>query len=376
MGLHFLAGIASAPIIPRVNMNTSLDEAVDPTPVRLSVPMVMRNCGAFLAAVVLGCGVLFSLRPFPDVPGIGPKYQYFRDHKDRYDVLFVGSSRFYHQIIPRQFDEQVSSGTSGSIRSFNFGYDGMWPPESYYVVRQLLALRPANLKWVVIDLMDINANLDERNNSTQRMAYWHDWQHTRMAWRHLWYESRHTKDEKVSLIIEHGWHLAGQLANIGYGAAALDRKLMPQKPRKLPKEWANTEGFDVGPDTPMVGEELKGYEETVARLRRSLSTSPVGPVFREAIAEIIQDVRAAGAEPVFVIAPTLNARENFTGVPGGAAVFAFNDPNKHPVLFDPAMHYDGWHLNGRGAAAFTELLAERFAKEMLDQRKEPAQAAQ
>ena len=59
----------------------------------------------------------------------------------------------------------------GSGRSFNFGYDGMWPPESFYLLRQLLALRPAPAKWVVIDLMDINTQLDERNNSTLRMAY-------------------------------------------------------------------------------------------------------------------------------------------------------------------------------------------------------------
>ncbi|MGV3531986.1 MAG: hypothetical protein ACO1QR_06415, partial [Chthoniobacteraceae bacterium] len=119
----------------------------------------------------------------------------------------------------------------------------------------------------------------------------------------------------------------------------------------------------------------KGYEETVARLRRNLSQSPVGPVFRGAIAELVRDIRAAGAEPVFVIAPTLNARENFTGLPEGVALFAFNDPNEHPVLFDPAMHYDGWHLNGRGAAVFTDLLAERFANEFLEKRQEPAQAA-
>lgn len=104
---------------------TSLDEAVDPSPTRLSVAVILRNCGAFLAAVVLGCFVLYSLRSFPDVPGIGPKYGYFREHKDRYDVLFVGSSRFYHQIIPKQFDTRVGENGDARLRSFNFGYDGM-----------------------------------------------------------------------------------------------------------------------------------------------------------------------------------------------------------------------------------------------------------
>ena len=77
--------------------------------------------------------------------------------------------------------------------------------------------------------------------------------------------------------------------------------------------------------------------------------------------DIVADVCKAGAEPIFVIAPTLNERENFAAIPGGAALIPLNDPQKYPRLFDPDLHYDGWHLNERGAHDFTRDLAEQFA---------------
>src|SRR6185295_4580036 len=139
-----------------------------------------RNSVFFLVACAAGCALVGRFAPFPEVPGIFPKWSYFARNRDRIDVLFVGSSRFYHQIIPAQFDAAVGEG-----RSFNFGYDGMWPPESFYLLRRLLDLRPARLKWVVIDLMDINTQLDALNVSTLRMAYWHDLRHTALAFRDI-----------------------------------------------------------------------------------------------------------------------------------------------------------------------------------------------
>ncbi len=348
-----------------VSTRAVLPGAEDPSSNRLKAGAAVRNAVTFFAALALGCTALFQLREFPDLLGVGPKYEYYRAHKDRYNVLFVGSSRFYHQIIPQQFDATVGDVAGQQVRSFNLGYDGMWPPESYYLVRQILALRPQALRWVFIDLMDVNVNLDERNDSTQRSAYWHDPRHTMLAWRHLWYESRHPRGERLRLSIAHGLLLARQVVNIGAGVRRLQAALTTPKGWKQPKEWAGREGFNPGPDTPMVEPQLTGYQDTVARLRRSLPPNPVGPVLRSGMADLIRDIRQAGAEPVFVIAPTLNARENFTDLPEGAALLAFNDPNRFPVLFEPETHYDGWHLNERGAQSFTELLARRFRTEVL-----------
>ncbi|MEA3208641.1 MAG: hypothetical protein QOE70_1698 [Chthoniobacter sp.] len=316
------------------------------------------NGALFLAVCAAACALLGWLAPIPEVPGIYPKWNHFREHRDQLDVLFLGSSRFYHQIIPPQFDAAVEAA-GGKVRSFNFGYDGMWPPESFYLLRQLLALRPARLKWVVVDLMDINTQLDGRNNSTLRMAYWHDWQHTRMAFREIM-EVRHQWSDRLELLAQHGRLWFSQAINLGRGAELLDRRLAPKPPRKRAYTWEATAGYEAGPDHGMTGKIREGYLSTVERLGRQLPPAPVRPVFRDALRDLIADVRRAGAEPIFVIAPTINGRENFTEIPDGAAVFALNNPAEYPELFNPDHHYDAWHLNEKGAVDFTAILAKKF----------------
>lgn len=312
------------------------------------------NGFCFLAACAMGCVLVGRLAPFPEVPGIFPKWKHFVQHRDRFDVLFLGSSRFYHQIIPAQFDAAV-----GSVRSFNFGYDGMWPPESFYLLRQLLALQPARLKWVVIDLMDINTQLDERNNSTLRMAYWHDFAHTRIAFQDI-LASNFRPQQKFDLLAQHGRLCFSHLLNLGRGADLLAGRLEEKKPRKKPYSWEAGAGFEAGPDRRMEGKLREGFVTTVERLKQGIAPMPVRPVFRDALSDLIAEVRRAGAEPIFTIAPTINGRENFTELPGDVTVFAFNDPAKYPELYNPDKHYDAWHLNEKGAVDFTTVLAEKF----------------
>jgi len=325
------------------------------TPPRLARALL--NAVLFLAACAAGCALLGRVAPFPEVPGIYPKWTHFREHRDDFDVLFLGSSRFYHQIIPAQFDAAV--GAAGQrVNSFNFGYDGMWPPESYYLLRQLLALRPARLKWVVIDLMDLDFRLDERTASTKRMAYWHDLPHTLLACRDI-LASRDSSGKKASLLAKHGSLCVQQFLNLGRGAETVDDLLAPRPPRKKDYFWAPLAGYEPH-DRHMEAGERESFLLAVEGLKKGLFPATLRPVFRDALAAIIRDVRCAGAKPVFVIAPTIKASENFTAVPDGAPVFAFNDPTKFPQLFDPARHYDSWHLNATGAVDFTRELAAKF----------------
>ncbi|MDB6155999.1 MAG: hypothetical protein JWL90_4452 [Chthoniobacteraceae bacterium] len=314
----------------------------------------------FLAFLALVCGLIGSLHPFPEVNGIAPKLRYFAAHRDDYELLFIGSSRFYRQIIPRQFDAQVENATGVKIRSFNFGWDGCYPPESYFLTRKLLALRPRNLRWVVVEMMDINPLLNEATTESLRMAYWHDWRHTLLVWRRL--DALEGRDpKKWKLTVDHGTVFLKQFTALGRSAELLHGQLLGKKPaRDKSPAWAGAEGFTPGPDSLMAGEELRFFEQQVEQVRRNLPEAPMSPALSTALIDLIAEIRAAGAEPLFVIAPNCNPLENFRSAPGNVPLFAFNDPNLHPVLFEPAMHYNGAHLNEKGAAIFTRLLAERF----------------
>ena len=321
----------------------------------------LANGALFLIVCTAVCVLLRWLAPFPTVPGIFPKWEWFKARRDQFDVLFVGSSRFYHQVIPEKFDADVARAGGAKVQSFNFAYDGAWPPESYYLLRQILALRPERLKWVFIELKDIDFQLDDRNRATLRTAYWHDVRHTRLVSDDI-LASRLPSQEKRNLLLGHLRLFLQQAINLGRGDDLISKRLAPPPPRKKPYSWQPHAGYEAELSQTLPDDMLDRFTTDVSRMKKLGPPVPVRPVFRNALRDIIADVRRAGAAPIFVIAPTINPVENYGGVPDDAPVWSYNNPSEFPALYDPAHRYDLWHLNHQGAVQFTALLAERFAQ--------------
>ncbi len=348
-------------------INAGPEGAERPPTARRGAVTFFRNSAAFLAACALACLALGARLPFPEIATIEQKYHYFAERRNDYDTLFLGSSRFFHQVIPKQFDETVAAATGQKLRSFNISCDALWPPESFYFLRQVLALHPARLRWVVIELMQIDPRIRDPEKPTRREAYWHDWEHTRMAWNGMEYWPKLTKEERRTFAIGHAFLLLEQWVNMGRGAEILEPILLNPKERTERTEaWMANEGFRAGPDHGLPANELKDYNELLEKLKGKFDPIKVHPPLSDAIGKVTKEIRAAGAEPVFVIGPSLNFRENFVGLPGNVLLLPFNDPNKFPSLYNPDIHYDSWHLNGKGAIEFTDFLARDFAAHFHD----------
>jgi len=320
----------------------------------------------FFAGLVAVCASIRFALPFPQVSGVYQKWLYFAKNKDRYDVLFLGSSRFYHQVIPKQFEERVAAAAGHKVRAFNFGYDGMWPPESFWMLRQLLAMKPANLRWVFMDCVDIVAKLDDRNASTLRTAYWHDAPHTAMALDSI-ADMPIPPRRKWSLAVRHVTYLFRQWTNQGCGAEWLKFEFGLDKRKKArrwdpPKGWANSEGYEPEPARPFSDSDRAAFETEVAARRDNASATPTRRSFLRALNGIVGEVRAAGAEPILVVPPTVDPRENFRDFPPGVIVWRYQDPGAYPALYAVENRYDASHLNHSGAQVFTDLLATRFAE--------------
>ena len=325
---------------------------------------VLLPAAVFLVALFASAWLLGQRLPFPSVPAIGERFQFFAENRDHYDTIFIGSSRFRHQIIPEEYDAHTKAGGIAT-RAINLGYSGMWPPESFYFVRQLLALKPAQLKWVVIELMDYRYGQVDVEKPTQRTAYWHDREHTALALRLMW-ELPLPTARRVELCVTHAWLGVRQFMHPGQGADWLQARLMPVKKKsKLPR-WARQGGYESQEEVEPWSEGAKAsYARQVEAVRASLSPQTLRPGFAVALREIIGEVRRAGAEPIFVIAPTIRPEENLvTGVPEDVTVFAFNRPDDYPILYEHTTHYDPGHLNEKGAREFTRLLAERFVQQV------------
>src|SRR5437879_4927287 len=106
-----------------------------------------------LVAFIATSAVIHSLLP-PMIPkGIAAKLKFFSEHKDEFDTVIVWTSRLYYSISPEIFDKTTRE--NGLLtRTFNFGIDGMHPPENFYVLEQILKSKPRNLKWVLLEMGD------------------------------------------------------------------------------------------------------------------------------------------------------------------------------------------------------------------------------
>jgi len=317
--------------------------------------------GACFFSALAGAAWLIDGRlPFPSVPEISPRFRYFADRKDEFDTVFIGSSRIRHQVIPGYFDA-ATAAQGVPTHSFNLGYSGMWPPESYYYLRQVLALHPRQLRWVIIELMDYRFGQAEGQATTARSVYWHDAKHTAMAWR-LVAESTLPPVEKLTLLADHTRLFLQRMANLGRGAEWLQQRYFPPK-KKRDASWIVRGGFD--PEVPGEWSESAraDYAQKIREFERAGAKGRVRPGFAAALQGMAGEVRRAGAEPIFVLPPTVRVEEKLEdGLPGDLTVWAFDHPDQYPRLYQSELHYDPGHLNEAGAQEFTDLLVQRLAE--------------
>jgi len=70
-----------------------------PTIARLFLNVAVFAVAFAGAALLLGVAL-----PMAEMTNITSKHRYIAAHRKEIDVLFIGSSQFFHQIIPREFD--------------------------------------------------------------------------------------------------------------------------------------------------------------------------------------------------------------------------------------------------------------------------------
>jgi len=312
----------------------------------------------FCLALIATCELLTRFLP-PTDPDIAAQGRYFAERKKDIDTIFIGSSRIRFQVDPRQFDAETK-GHGAPTHSLNLAYQGMWPPETYYYLRQLLATRPRRLRWVVIEVIDYRFGQVEYLGITKRMVVWHDWKHTAMVFRRIM-ESPQPAGEKCLWLSKHAQCFLQRSVDPGRGADWLRQRYFPSK-GKSEVTTMKRGGYDP---KPKVDWDEATQAQYALELREFEQSPPqrVRPGLASALREVIEEVRRAGAEPILVIPPSTRVEEKLTeGLPKGVTIWAFNNPAEFPRLYDPELLYDLGHLNENGSREFTSLLAKRMAE--------------
>jgi hypothetical protein len=292
----------------------------------------------------------------PDSGTLGRKWRHFEEKGDRYSLVFVGSSRVAHHFIPEQFDASMKAAGI-EMKSFNFGQDGMFPPESFYVLRKLLEQSPAKPRFVLIDLMNFRPIL-KGNEEAARAVAWHDWRHTLLACGVL-LSSDYEKPDGEPGVLYHLRLLAKRTLGEGRWQEHLRARM---KIGVRPSTPVTLEGYEPLESKPLAASEAARFRGLSEAMKGTQKQATMPAEYRRALESLIAFVRARGAEPVFVVAPDIYASQRFENwPPAGVTQFSYDRPETYPTLYREDQRYDASHLDAEGAKEFTRIFAVEFA---------------
>ena len=237
------------------------------------------------------------------------RWQWFAEHRDSYDLVFIGSSRIYHGISPKLFCEVAGH----SWRGFNLGVDRMRTPACLDVARRVMALHPAKLKYLFFELQAAGGPAAAPN------------------------------EPEVSAAAP----AKAELQRVAFGGG----------------RGPGPDGDGFNPLEKQMKPQFRATYEQRLQEARARSPKPVDSAMRDELARFAKEAAGKDIRVVFVVAPSLrNARGSGVDAPAGSLCFSFDDLARYAPLYDEANRPDAEHLNARGAAIFTRDLAQQFGQ--------------
>lgn len=337
------------------------------------------NAGLAVIGFVLVCVCLRAVLPFPEIGSVASHLRYFKKHRNEFDTLFIGSSLIHHDISPAVFD-RVMRERGHPTRSFNFGRNGMLVGESSYILEQLLETKPAHLKFVFIELDELETRSFAGAEGSRRDVYWRDSKRTWLLLRKL-FEDRNSHSavaaaERPQIAAQPV--LARDLRELLFFHLSLFGKNITNVSRRIDLAWWSTHFWkpdkmptDLGPDgdgyTPLnrkvSDEKMDVYQYELERAMARSGERNVSAATEEAYRQMAAQVRKAGATPIFLGMPLIShSRLRFRPETDLGTVMSFNDATRYPQLYRREARAEDIHLNPSGAEELSRLVAQNLSQ--------------
>lgn len=338
-------------------------------------------------------------------PVIGGKLEYYEQHADEYDTVFLGSSHVFRAFVPEIYDGTLRDAGLPSS-SFNFGVQSVNLVEARYLVRRILEHGEGRLRRLFFEYEWLVPQIDPRNAFAARATYWHDWDATRVAmdralvWQDrlgddfLYVEDGTTTHSLFTVgdrLLAPGWRVAkehfqhwlvGRLF-VGRGRDAVKGLLgrqhgetarygladgylsLEQEEQRLGSGGRNS--YRARRERFLAG--MADYEASVEALKRAdvhfgdgdwLDDDLTRVDDLDLVRTLAHEVQQSGVQFVLVLMPSQSCDRPFEERllhEMGVLVLRYNRPDEYPDLYAPANRFDSGHLAAQGAGFFSRLLA-------------------
>ncbi len=334
----------------------------------------MLAVGAGVGSFGLAVWLADAWLPSAETPAyVRERLTHLAAHGNEYDAIFIGSSRIENHLMPAVFDRLV--GARGlPMKSFNAGVHGMGTPEDSWMLGRILALRPARLRWVFLEIDFFQTGIKDGERGTLRSVAWHDWPRFWSLCRRLAAPTGHLSfRDQLAEVFERPRDFIGHLSTFGQRTTQLGRGALLFQDWRGAAEPEPVEASKLGPggdgwepaDSADAGDRKKAKRFTGYTGGRDLpKPDEADRVSQAVLGEAIAKIVRAGAVPVLVIPPRVRV---WYFVPSAenarhAAVINLCDPAAYPQLYAPENRIDSSHLNAAGAEILTRIVADRFVQ--------------
>ncbi len=322
-------------------------------------PFLLILC--FLISFLVSVNGIRWLTPEPYIRFFSERLTVFESQKDEYNLVFIGSSHLRSGIDPLLFD-RLTAEAGYPCKSFNFSMRGIQLPEMLHLLRRIRTLRPADLKWVVLEPRTWTY-IRTVNIKHRRLVYFHDVPSTLMALRGAYHQAKSRADRFPACRI-HLQQFGYRLTNQGLARSLITNLYHGNSPARaeLLQQVVTHQGYNPRKGCTFNLANSRFYEENVQTFASNYRKSPLKPELAELLARLLCEIEAMGAKPIFLFPPIMGSPYELELPADSPAVdiVRLDDVERYPELFALENRWDMEHMNTIGAELTTTAAAEAF----------------
>ncbi len=335
-----------------------LDTLSDPAARRTLIGHV-RLIGLFALVFAVVCATLSlalrSVSPAPDMLVLTPKLEHFQANTDKYDTVFLGTSRTFYHIIPDLVEDGAADAGCPGLSVYNFGVFGLTGAEQDWLLDAVL--EADGVRQVILE-DPLPQPREFAETMTERARYF-----SAPAGYDAAIDSVSSYPESVpKRIFRSGIFAFGaayDLSGVGRGSALAFPEAQPPAPHTFDM---SEDGFEALGDKMTDGIQARrdeflsnpdGFTEALDLYGR---TSPNIDARAAYMIGKLRKVEAAGKTAALYISPdlleldrTAQVGKRVAETAPGLSVLNFNRPDAYPDLFERDVWYDFSHLSRSGA---------------------------
>jgi hypothetical protein len=290
---------------------------------------------------------------------------------ERPDVIFMGPSHIVAGIIPEIFDAELSR--YAKVSSYNLALGGHSVPQIEKSLKRFFAVNPCCVKYVIFypgfELTEIARAVDTGSiayfDVLSAVHYWsllRDYDPTPAPHLDL---SGYARAIIVSTLSHYTNFGMGWFMFFGVSQPVADTRSL----LRFDNRWRPRGFFAL--DKAVPASDIKPWLASIEDLKNQQFTGhAISSGMFSDVESIIAVIQQHGAQAIVVRPPTLwqwpyassFVRKYKQECPDGPPLLDFGDPAAYPELYEAQNHFDGAHLNTRGAVLWSRILADQVGE--------------